>query len=359
MKVGRCVCGSTLFFNNTICSSCGRAVGFLPDKLQISALEPVDNGYAVALDAKAHYVPCQNQVEYGICNWLIPAAEKPGLCMSCRLNRTIPDLTIPQNLVHWQQIEQAKRHALYSLLRLGLPLVSKQSDAAHGLAFDFLADKDPDSEFTEPLPDQEPVLTGHDNGLITLNVAEADPVARTRHRQQMGEDYRTLLGHFRHELGHYYWDRLIAETPLEGPFRELFGDERADYGKALSRHYKQGPVADWPERFVSAYASAHPWEDWAESWAHFLHMTDTLETAADFGLIMRRIPGGVTPDASLLAITLGTDFSALMDQWFSLSVLTNALNRSMGLEDAYPFVLTPTVRAKLQFVHDAVKSKTA
>lgn len=358
MKVGRCACGNTLFFNNTICSSCGRTVGFLPDKLQMSALELIDNGYAAALDTKARYLACQNQLEHGVCNWFIPAPQGPGLCMSCRLNRTIPDLSIPQHLVYWRQIEQAKRHALYSLVQLGLPLRSKLDDAAHGLAFDFLADKDADSEFTKPLPDQEPVLTGHDHGVITLNVAEADPIARTRHRQQMGEDYRTLLGHFRHELGHYYWDQLIAGTPLEASCRALFGDERADYGEALARYYEQGPTADWPERFVSAYASSHPWEDWAESWAHFLHMTDTMETAADFGLILRRIPGDATPDASLLAITLDADFAALMDQWLSLSVLANALNRSMGLDDAYPFVLTPTVRAKLQFVHDAVKSKT-
>ncbi|MES1992731.1 MAG: putative zinc-binding metallopeptidase [Pseudomonadota bacterium] len=357
MKVGRCVCGNSLFFTNTICSACGRSVGFLPDSLQMSALEPIEGGYAAAQDAEAHYTLCQNQVEHAVCNWLLPATEAPGLCASCRLNHTIPDLSVPQNLAHWGQIEQAKRHALYSLLRLGLLLISKLDDEERGLAFDFLADKDPNSEFTEPLPGQEPVLTGHDNGLITLNVAEADPVARTRNRLQMGENYRTLLGHFRHELGHYYWDRLIAGTPLEAPFRESFGDERADYGEALSRHYEQGPVADWPQHFVSAYASSHPWEDWAETWAHFLHMVDTMETAADFGLIVRRIPGDTTPDASLLAIAPGTDFAALMDQWLSLSVLTNALNRSMGLDDAYPFVLTPAVRAKLQFIHDAVKSQ--
>ena len=234
MKVGRCVCGNSLFFTNTICSACGRSVGFLPDSLQMSALEPIEGGYAAAQDAEAHYTLCQNQVEHAVCNWLLPATEAPGLCVSCRLNHTIPDLSVPQNLVHWGQIEQAKRHALYSLLRLGLPLISKLDDEERGLAFDFLADKDPDSEFTEPLPGQEPVLTGHDNGLITLNVAEADPVARTRNRLQMGENYRTLLGHFRHELGHYYWDRLIAGTPLEAPFRESFGDERADYGEALS-----------------------------------------------------------------------------------------------------------------------------
>lgn len=359
MKVGRCVCGNSLFFTNTICSACGRSVGFLPDRLQMSALEPIEGGYAAAQDAEAHYTLCQNQVEHAVCNWLLPATEAPGLCVACRLNHTIPDLSVPQNLVHWGQIEQAKRHALYSLLRLGLPLISKLDDEERGLAFDFMADKDPDSEFTEPLPGHEPVLTGHDNGLITLNVAEADPVARTRNRLQMGENYRTLLGHFRHELGHYYWDRLIAGTPLEAPFRESFGDERADYGEALSRHYEQGPVADWPEHFVSAYASSHPWEDWAETWAHFVHMVDTMETAADFGLIVRRVPGDTTPDASLLAIAPGTDFTALMDQWLSLSVLTNALNRSMGLDDAYPFVLTPAVRAKLQFIHDAVNSQAA
>jgi len=359
MKVGHCACGNTLFLRNSFCSACGRTVGFLPDRLQMAALEPVDAGFHAADDPSRVYRACTNQVEHAVCNWFLPPEDDGALCVSCRLTQTIPDLSVPQNLDYWRALEQAKRHALYSLMRLGLPVRSKIEDPEQGLAFDFLADKDPESEFTEPLPGQEPVLTGHDNGLITLNLAEADPVARTRNRRHLGEDYRTLLGHFRHELGHYYWDRLIAGTDREAAFRDAFGDERVDYGAALNRHYEQGPPPDWPERFVSAYATMHPWEDWAETWAHYLHMIDTMDTAADFGVRLRRIPGDASPDPELLTITLGEDFEALMDQWLSLSVLTNALNRSMGIEDAYPFVLTPAVRAKLQFVHEVVLQNDA
>jgi hypothetical protein len=356
MKVGHCVCGNTLFFQNSACSACGHTVGFLPDRLQIAALQSADSGLHPPDDAAAVYHPCGNQVEHGICNWLIPPGDDAALCPSCRLNQTIPDLSVPQNVAYWHTLEQAKRHALYTLIQLGVPIASKVDDPNRGLAFDFLADKHPDTEFTKPLPGQAPVLTGHDNGLITLNLAEADPIARTRHREHMGEDYRTVLGHFRHELGHYYWDRLIRDTNREDMFRDCFGDERADYANALKRHYEQGPPADWSDHFVSAYASAHPWEDWAETWAHYIHMLDTLETAEDFGVRLRRIPGDHAPQPDMLTIRRSEDFSALMDQWFSLSVLSNALNRSMGLDDAYPFTLTAPIRTKLQFVHDIVST---
>ena len=354
MKVGHCVCGNTLFLENSLCSACGRTVGFLPDRLQMAALEPGDAGLHPADDPSRMYRACANQVEHGICNWFLPPGDDGALCASCRLNQTIPDLSVPQNLEYWHTLEQAKRHALYSLMRLGLPVRSRFDDPEHGLSFDFLTDKDPQTEFTQPLPHQPPVMTGHDNGLITLNLAEADPVARTRNRRRLGEEYRTVLGHFRHELGHYYWDVLIAGTDREPAFRDAFGDERTDYTAAMNRHYEQGPPPDWRERFVSAYASMHPWEDWAETWAHYLHMVDTMDTAADFGVRLRRVPGDASPDPELLAITLGEDFDALMDLWISLSVLTNALNRSMGMDDAYPFVLTPAVRAKLEFVHETV-----
>jgi len=196
MRVGHCACGNTLFLRNSLCSACGRTVGFLPDRLAMAALEPVDGGWHPADDPSRVYRACANQLEHGLCNWLLPPGDDGALCASCRLNRTIPDLSIPQNLDYWRTLEEAKRHAVYSLMQLGLPVRSRLDDPEHGLSFDFLADKDPDTEFTQPLPDQPPVLTGHDNGLITLNLAEADPVARIRHRRRLGEDYRTVLGHF-------------------------------------------------------------------------------------------------------------------------------------------------------------------
>ncbi len=106
-------------------------------------------------------------------------------------------------------------------------------------------------------------------------------------RVQMHEPYRTLLGHFRHEVGHYYWDRLIAETRWQEGYRNLFGDERASYADALDHHYKNGAPDNWQESSVSAYATMHPWEDWAETWAHYLHMMDAVDTALGFGMSAR------------------------------------------------------------------------
>ena len=210
--------------------------------------------------------------------WCGPTSAEQ-FCAACRHNRTIPDLSQPDNLAHWRKIELAKHRLFYTLLKLRLPLATKAEDPA-GLAFDFIADRHTPHGHI-------PVMTGHDNGLITINLAEADDSERERMRRQMGEPYRTLLGHFRHEIAHYYWDRLVANSPKLAEFRETFGDERQDYTGALQQHYANGPPPDWPERFVTAYASSHPWEDFAETWAHYFHMVDTLETASAFGLSVR------------------------------------------------------------------------
>jgi hypothetical protein len=227
---------------------------------------------------------------------------------------------------------------------------NKTDDPEHGLAYKFLADLD--------TPGAAPVLTGHANGVITLNVAEADDVERERQRLQLHEPYRTLLGHFRHEVGHYYWDLLIKDTPWIDTFRALFGNERQDYAQALQDHYNQGPPQDWQQQFVSAYASAHPWEDWAETWAHYLHMTDTLETAAACGLSLRpqrsdepTLKTAPAPD-SLYA----RSFDQLIDNWFPLTYVLNNLNRGLGLPDGYPFVLSTPAIDKLRFVHDTISA---
>ena len=202
------------------------------------------------------------------------------------------------------------------------------------------------------------MLTGHANGVITINVAEADDAEREKRRHDLGEPYRTLLGHMRHEVGHYYWDRLIARTDRLDAFRALFGDEREDYGQALQRHYAQGPPADWQTRFISAYASAHAWEDWAETWAHYLHMTDTLETAAACGVSIRPRRAD-EPSMAKVPTSAGTpsgSFDRLIDSWYPLTYVLNNLNRGLGLPDGYPFVLSPPVVDKLRFVHDTVKS---
>jgi hypothetical protein len=215
----------------------------------------------------------------------VPAEASGAFCQACRLNRTIPDLGRPEHLLRWQRLEAAKHRLVYSLLRLGLALVSKFEDPDTGLAFDFLAD--PPAGF----PDGPNILTGHAQGLITINLAEADDAEREHTRKEMAEPYRTLLGHFRHEIGHYYWEQLVRDGPWLEWFRTMFGDERQDYGACLERHHAEGPPPDWQERFVSGYASAHPWEDFAETWAHYLHIVDTLETADAFGLRIAPMAG--------------------------------------------------------------------
>ncbi|WP_423823240.1 putative zinc-binding peptidase [Salinisphaera sp. SPP-AMP-43] len=348
MRDFACQCGNTLYFQNNLCLQCSRNVGYVPSALAMTAIEPIGHGRwqvpAAGQIAGREYRLCENTAIYDACNWLVPVEDPNPLCASCRLTRTIPDLNVERHLELWRRIEAAKRHVLYSLKVLDLAIIGRDTDPSQGLAFDFLADAHADTEFTEPLAGQEPVTTGHADGLITLNISEADDVARARMREQMGEHYRTLLGHFRHEIGHYYWMRLVAEQPVAlADFRRRFGDERADYGQALTRHYEQGVPRDWSTRFITPYASAHPWEDWAESWAHYLHMRDTLETALEHDLVVR-YPWQRSDN----------DFDAFMYQWTQLTIAVNAVNRSMGLPDAYPFALNTAARDKLAFIHDLI-----
>ncbi len=216
--------------------------------------------------------------------------------------------------------------------------------------FEFLADSQ---------QNMAPVLTGHADGVITLNIAEADDVERERRRHELGEPYRTLLGHFRHEVGHYYWNLYINGTDRLTDFRELFGDEQADYTQALAQHYQNGPAADWQSKHVSSYASAHPWEDWAETWAHYMHITDTLETAVACGLSLR--PKRQDEPTLLVPPSKGNEFfksfDLLIESWFPLTYVLNNLNRGLGLQDSYPFVLPPPVIEKLRFIHAAIRSR--
>lgn len=342
-----CQCGNTLFFRNTRCLQCDRRVGFAPGAGRMTALEPLGGGLWQVPGAGriqgAVYRLCDNATRHAICNWLIPEATPHAQCQSCRLTRTLPDLDPPRHAELWGKLESAKRHLLFNLMQLGLPIVDRRQDPEAGLAFDFLADRDSTTEFTRPIAGQAPVNTGHANGVITINIAEADDVARARMREQMGEHYRTLLGHFRHEIGHYYWSRLVADGGPLAACRTLFGDDRADYAAALKRYYRDGAPGDWQARFITPYASAHPWEDWAETWAHYLHMRDTLETAVEFSL--------VTPPPWRHA---ADDFDALMHGWTQLAIGMNAVNRSMGLPDAYPFVISGPTHEKLAFIHRLV-----
>ncbi|GGC66754.1 zinc-binding metallopeptidase family protein [Chelatococcus reniformis] len=351
MKLFQCQhCGQPLYFENSACESCGRSLGYVAALGELSALEPTGQSWAALAEPSRPYRFCANAV-HASCNWLVPADGADDYCTACRHNRTIPDLSGAINLERWRRIEIAKHRLFYTLLRLGLPLRTR-AESAEGLAFDFLADP---SE-----PSLPTILTGHDKGLITINLAEADDVERERRRHDMGEAYRTLLGHFRHEVGHYFWDRLVADGGSLAPFREVFGDERDDYGEALKRHYASGAPADWRERFVTPYASSHPWEDFAETWAHYLHIVDTLETAGAFGL---KVKPSVPSAPDLMASVdfdphEAIDMERLIAAWLPLTFAVNSLNRSMGQPDLYPFVLSPAVIVKVSFVHDIVHQVT-
>ncbi|QEH33096.1 hypothetical protein OJF2_15930 [Aquisphaera giovannonii] len=354
MKVFHCgQCDHLIFFENFACTNCGHTLAFLPDRIDMVALERADGDHWNVLGAGNEgltYKLCRNYTHENVCNWAVPADDPDPFCRSCRLNRVIPNLSQPGTTEAWAKLEAAKRRLLYSLLYLGLPVPTKAEEPERGLAFDFLADPPDDS--AEPK-----VLTGHANGVITINIAEADDAEREKRRVGMHEPYRTLVGHFRHEVGHYYWDLLIKDSPQLDECRRLFGDDREDYGEALKRHYANGPRLDWASQFISAYASSHPWEDWAESWAHYLHMTATMDTAIRSGVSLQPgSPGEPTwkPKAAGAGYQ-DFSFDELMEGWFAVTYTMNNLNRCMGLPDAYPFVLATPVLDKLRFVHRVVR----
>ncbi len=339
-------CRHLLHFENSVCLNCGTSLGFLPESQVLSAVDRQNDGTLVAVAEPGYlFQPCANADEAG-CNWLVRTDAGETLCVACRLNRKIPDLSVEENAERWRLIEEAKRRLIYALKRLNLPTTSMFKDKESGLAFDFLADE-PDA----------PVITGHADGLITINISEADSAERERRRLELGEPYRTLLGHLRHEVGHYYWDILVRDAGKLDAARAVFGDERADYSKAMARHYKNGAPSDWEQAYVSAYATMHPWEDFAETWTHYLHMTDTLDTAASFGMEIDPAPAVAEELNAEVAFDPYTEpnFQRLVDAWIPLTVAVNSLNRSMGQRDLYPFALSSPAIAKLGFIHDLVR----
>ncbi len=349
MKLYSCAkCRNLLYFENTICLHCNSPVGFNAQELSMVTLMPGnDNTFSDISNAKKSWRYCSN-FAYGTCNWLIPPEQATGFCRACALNRVIPDLNDTNNFENWEKIEIAKHRLVYSLLRLGLPVAVKEGEE-EGIAFDFMADTE-----------DKKVMTGHDNGTITLNIAEADEKLRVKNKLDLGERYRTLLGHFRHEIGHYYWDLFYKNNiSTRKNYRDFFGDESADYSQALEKYYQSGAPENWNEQFISPYATAHPWEDWAETWAHFLHMMDTLETAYSFGIAVN--PPAAKKDQQLKA-SISKDpytisnFDEIVKLWLPLTFAVNNLNRSMGHADFYPFIISPEVIKKLGFIHNEVNS---
>jgi hypothetical protein len=361
-----------VFFGNTRCLACGAELGYDADCATVWPLQGAeeegvwrrhddqDTPRGAGSASAPRYRRCANFSSAMACSWLLRLDEAARFeqCRSCRLNRTLPDLTPLDNQRLWARVESDKQRLVASLIALGLPLASRTlEDTERGLAFDLLRGS----------AAATPVLIGHMNGVITLDIDEADDAHREAIREEMNEPYRTVLGHLRHESGHYYWSLLVAQGDWLEPFRALFGDERADYGTALERHHASGPPAGWAQTHVSAYASSHPWEDWAETWAHYLHILDTLDTALSFGLDAARSRLLRDPFGANVLFAGGPPardgaeppFLPLINAWIELTSVLNELSRSMGERDFYPFVLSDAVVTKLHFVHRVMHSGTS
>ena len=293
-------------------------------------LSPEQVPVAYDPDARAFVsdVPfCANREVIG-CNWV--ATESGALCAACAMTKMAPDTSIPGAFNNWARTEAAKRWVLVNLRHWGW---FGPRDTGVPPIFHMLAEG------------VEPVVMGHANGVITISITESDPVLNVIRREALDESYRTMIGHLRHELAHMIWWRLSIEPDFLADFRALFGDERADYRAALDRHYAAGPPSGWQNQFLSAYASAHPHEDWAETAAHVLHLIDIADSALAVGLT-----GPDVPDRDWDAYS-EPDAEVLMTIAAELAMRINHVNRSMGLSDLYPFVLADETRRKLAFVH--------
>jgi hypothetical protein len=326
VKAYRCrVCDNALYAENSVCVSCGTSLAYAREE---RAIVPVDERGAYVDAAGLVWWICRN-LDLSGCTWLTPV--EGGQCAACDLTRTRPADDDVEGLEQFVLAERAKRHLVIELDTLGFPVVSRLEDPEEGLAFDLLS--------TTERAAEDNVVIGHESGVITIDLAESDDAYREKVRAQLDEPYRTMLGHLRHETGHYYEWQLVRGDERMSRCRELFGDESADYQEAVDRHYSEGPPADWAERYISTYATMHPFEDFAETFAHYLHICDTLETAGEHGLVT------VAPVAA---------FSRFRDVvagvWIPLAIALNMVNRSMGKDDLYPFVIPAPVLDKLEFV---------
>lgn len=345
-------CGQTIHFDNRSCVNCGHRLAFVPEHLAMHALVQDEGEETWHLVARPDYKVrhCANAA-MDICNWTISADDPHPFCPACRHNRLVPDASTEVGLSQWRRISQAQRHLFYSLLRWNLPHTNRDEDPQGGLVFDFLIDA------VQPDGTVVPAMTGHEDGLIAIRAAEADDATREQVRVSMNEPYRTMLGHFRHETGHYVWDKLVRDGGRLEEFRAIFGDETVDYGAALQRNYEQGPPPGWQDFYISTYASTHPWEDFAECFAHYLHIVDTLETARAYGMVIE--PRGHAEMAAEVAFNpyAARDAEQLVSAWVPFSMALNSIHRSMGQPDLYPFVLSQAVMVKLEYIHRLIRSR--
>lgn len=368
-RCGRC--GHAVFFENVRCGHCDALLGYLPGERCMGAFEaeevpaaadaaaaPADTttaappptpatpsasaprwrrvGEACASAGDQPFTPCANRVQHDICNWMLDPGDPGPLCRSCRLTSVIPDLTVAGNTLRWAAIEAAKRRLMFTLIDHGLDPEPKASPTdTKGLALQLLG----------AVPGGPPVMTGHAGGTVTINIAEADDVEREATRVAFGEPVRSLLGHLRHEFGHYLQQRWITGPAAEA-CRAVFGDEREDYAAALARYHAEGPPADWQQRFVTAYASAHPFEDWAETCAHVLLVSDAVQTAESWGL---RLDGPVARARPKSSRSQPMD-RVVIEHWLPVAQFLNAMNRSLGLRDSYPYLMPDAVLQKMALV---------
>jgi hypothetical protein len=345
MKLYTCPsCGNILYFENRYCGRCRHQLGYQPEQDLLGALEPAQDGHWIVSGSKERPRRLCANAAHDACNWLTTPGSADVYCLACRHNGVIPDVSVTANLLGWRQLELAKHRLFYSLLRWRLPLQTRAENPA-GLIFNFLSDP--------PADNAQKIMTGHDEGLITIALSEADDAKREQRRMEMSEPYRTLLGHFRHESGHYFWNVLVRDEGKLEQCRAMFGDDRQDYDDALRRHYNEGPPPDWQEHYVSAYATTHPWEDFAETWAHYLHIVDTLEMAGAFGLHIEPSldrSGDYAANLDFDPYAAGT-IHDIINAWIPFVFVINNVSRSMGHFDMYPFVLAPKVIDKLGFIH--------
>jgi len=309
------VCDSQLFFENSVCVSCGSALGFSRAE---RAIVPVDERGRYVDRAGLVWHVCRNLNLSG-CTWLAPL--EGGQCAACDLTRTRPADADLEGIAQFAEAEAAKRHLLVELDARGF--------STDGLAFDMLSSTGAGAD---------DVVIGYADGVITIDLAETDDARRERIREDLGEPYRTMLGHVRHEVGHFVQQQLVTGGARLDEYRRLFGDEATDYRAALERHYAGGAPDGWAASYISTYATMHPFEDFAETFAHYLHISDTCETAAAQGLVT------VAPTA------FGSFRDLVRGEWIPLSVALNQINRSMGKDDLYPFIIPEPVLDKLDYV---------
>ncbi|OBF44110.1 hypothetical protein A5787_13595 [Mycobacterium sp. 852002-50816_SCH5313054-b] len=333
-------CGQRLTFENSACLSCGSALGFSLEQMALLVITAGDEADRTGFVSADEFELCANR-HLAECNWLVPSNLPGGLCTSCALTLERPNDADTDGLAAFARAEAAKRRLIAELHEMKLPIIDRDHDPDYGLGFRLLSSA------------HEKVLTGHENGVITIDLAEGDDVHREQLRVEMEEPYRTLLGHFRHEVGHYYFYRLITpSSEYVARFTELFGDPDADYQEALDRHYNEGAPDGWQESFVSSYATMHAAEDWAETFAHYLHIRDALDTSAWCAFA----PASATFDRTPLGPSA---FPTIIEMWLPVSWSLNMVNRSMGRDDLYPFVLPVAVLDKMQFIHDVIDEVTS